>query len=96
MSKPKRLNENSPRVYQWVTDASPCEVLECGSHNRILVEVRDNESGAEIKLYGSLFGEPVALIGHVRQVNEIVELPPVRFLRPDAPAGVTINFMGVQ
>ena len=96
MQKARRLNENQPRVYQWITDGGELEALECGSHNRIFVEVQNNETGEEIKFFGSLHGEPKSLIGYVRQVNDMIELPPVRFLLPVAPAGVTINFMGVQ
>lgn len=97
MAKFELLHKESPRVYQLVTDGGECEPLMLGKHSKVLLEVRGNDTGKPVEFRGSLDGEPRSLLGIVRGVDDIIELPPVRFLKASCEAaGVTINFMGVE
>lgn len=95
MAECKRILDQAPRIYQWVTDDKPCVPLELQAHTKLMVEVRGNKSGKPVQFYGSLFGAPVVLLGETSLMNDIMELPPVKNLQPQAEPGVTINFMGV-
>jgi hypothetical protein len=96
MSAFKQYIESAPRVYEWVSDGQMSSVQTMGAHTKILVEVRGNDSAQPVKIYGSLHKEPAKMIGATSLVNDLIELPPVRFLSAEAAKGVSVLFMGVQ
>jgi len=99
MSKPKRLNDNAPRIYQWVTDDVPCEGLPCGEHSAILVEVRGDLAGSTVAFRGGLTpgeADDLALLDEATVTPILIKLPAVGFLLPVTDAkGITINMKGL-
>lgn len=96
MSRACRLDKTNPVRYQWITDDKPCEGLDLGPHESIVVEVGNLPSGAVVDLRGGLLGDSDVLLASIKK-PELRVLPPIRYLRPDTDAiGVRITFMGVN
>lgn len=99
MSRPLRLNENQPRVYQWTTDDKPCEGLPCGEHSSLLVEVRGDLAGGSVVFRGGLTpgeADEMAMLDEVTVTPCLVKLPAVGYLLPITDAkGVTISLKGL-
>lgn len=99
MSKPVRLNETAPRIYQWTTDDAPCEPLLLGEHSGILVEVRGDLGGEGVQFRGGLTlatADEMTFLDEVRVTPALIKLPAVQALLPITKAkGVTILFKGL-
>jgi len=97
MSKAERICD-TPRIYQWKTDGTPCDGIDLASYSSILVEVRGDLSGGSVKFLGGLTKATADDLSFLDEVNVrgIVTLPPVLHLLPVTDvAGLTITLKGI-
>ena len=94
MNKPTKLDNGPLKSYQWITTDEPCDPALLPPCRDILVEVLGDLAGGEVILRGGLT-VALAPLEVVRSTPALLVLPAVRYLTPDAPAGITITIMGV-
>lgn len=94
MNKPTKLDNGPLKSYQWLTTDEKCDPALLPPCRDVLVEVIGDLAGGDVVLKGGLTAAVVPL-EVVRSTPALVVLPAVRYLVPDAPAGVTITVMGV-
>jgi len=94
MTKAIKTTDGPVRMFQWVIGEDGCDQVQIPPCKGVLVQVEGDLAGEMVVIYGGLNAALVPLES-VTSTPALVEIPAVRFVRPDGPVGVTITIMGV-